>query len=109
MSEGGDAWGPGGEEMSSASEAICPYCGYSYQVETEDFRGDGEAVEVKCSKCGLKYHLSQSYEVTHTSTPDCFLNGFPHKWEARRLPRGGEHDFCSRCDACRPVDPAAPP
>lgn len=56
----------------------CPYCGYTYQVECEDYSEDLR--EEECSECGKKYWASESTSVTHFSTPDCTVNGQEHDW-----------------------------
>jgi len=88
------------EGQHDSNEAICPYCKYSYQVESEDYLEDVRPEE--CSGCGKKYYLSQSFSVDHTTEPDCELNGEPHQWKAESLGGGQEHPFCSVCGKCQP-------
>lgn len=87
-------------EQTDHSDAICPYCDHRFQVETEDYQSDGESTTIECDGCGMRYHLTQSYDVTHTSTPDCELNGQAHDFQIR--PKVA-HRFCSRCDKCEPL------
>lgn len=56
----------------------CPYCGYTYQVECEDYSEDLR--EEECSECGKKYWASESICVTHFASPDCTVNGQEHDW-----------------------------
>ena len=42
---------------------ICPYCGYAYQAEAEDY--DETEREEECYKCKKEYIVYQSFEVTH--------------------------------------------
>jgi len=57
---------------------ICPYCGYKYQVETEDISQIRRIEE--CEECGKKFYSYDEIEFTHYATPDCELNGEKHKW-----------------------------
>lgn len=86
------------DEIDS-SDCICPYCGYRYQVESEDFSEDGRVEE--CGECGKKFHHSQSFSVDTCTEPDCKLNGDEHAWVAVDL-QECMHDFCSMCGKCRP-------
>ena len=46
-------------------DAICPYCGHRYQVESEDY--DEFDRDEACEGCGKTYTICQSFEVsTHT-------------------------------------------
>jgi predicted Zn finger-like uncharacterized protein len=47
----------------SATDRICPYCGYSYQVESEDI---GEQVrEEECGECGETFEFWAEISVDH--------------------------------------------
>jgi len=87
-------------EQVDYNDCICPYCGYSYQVEVEDFYED--PCEEECGGCEKKFYLSQSLSVDHHSKPDCILNGEEHKWSPVDISGGKTHDFCSVCNKCRP-------
>ncbi len=90
------------EVVYDDNNAVCPYCKSSWQVESEDYLPDGEKRKVECDDCGKRFYLSQSYSIDHHSSPDCELNGEPHRWVPIKI-RGYEtHDFCSVCDKCRP-------
>lgn len=93
-----------GTEEIDSNDAVCPYCGERFQVECEDYLPDGEEATIECAECGMKYILTQSIEITHTSTPDCRLNGFDHDYRPRDLNDGRTHRFCTRCDKCEPID-----
>ena len=58
---------PEPEQTSDSCKAICPYCGHSYQVESEDY--DAEGVEEYCSRCGCAYVRHTEFDVTHYCTP----------------------------------------
>ena len=81
--------------------AVCPYCGDTYQVEGESYSEDD--TDITCDECGKRYYLRQDFSVTHVSTPDCTLNGEQHKWRPINI-TSGSHDFCSVCDKCRGHD-----
>lgn len=68
------------EAQSDGCLVICPYCGSSYQRESEDYSTD-ERVET-CDSCGKKYHTADEFSVEHTTRPDCGLNAEPHRWRA---------------------------
>ena len=78
----------------------CPYCGYKYQPESEDY-SEFDRVE-ECDECGKKYHAHDVFSVSHWAKPDCELNGEQHDWQPRRLTGGRTHPFCSKCDTCMP-------
>jgi len=84
--------------------AVCPYCGDSWQVESEDYLMEDDERDVECDGCGKKFYLSQNYSIDHHSTPDCELNGMKHTWEPVKLNNGKVHDFCSVCDKCKPYN-----
>ena len=89
------------EDVTDDCNSICPYCGYSYQVEGEDYSENRQ--EIECGECGKSYWLVTNFSVSHTSTPDCKLNGEAHQWRPRNLRDGRTHDFCAVCDKCRPL------
>ena len=43
--------------------AICPYCGGSYQVEAEDYTES--PVEEECGSCGKTYRRWTEFSVDH--------------------------------------------
>jgi hypothetical protein len=47
----------------SDEERICPYCGHSYQPESETHSED--AREEDCEKCGKTYMAYDSFSVMH--------------------------------------------
>ena len=84
-------------DQSHSSNSICPYCLHGYQVECEDYNEDPH--EVECDSCGMKYWLSQSFDVTHNTTGDCKLNGLEHEYKERTSARTGEKYWCcTQCD-----------
>lgn len=64
------------ERQRDSSDAICPYCQHSYQVETEDFSPTRRTET--CDECGKKFYLEQEFTVDHITTPDCELNNQEH-------------------------------
>lgn len=46
---------------------ICPYCGYAYQAEAQDFQ-DRERKEL-CGQCERTYLLYDDVTVTHYTRP----------------------------------------
>ena len=89
------------EEKMDDCNRICPYCGYSYQVESEDYSEDTR--EEECSECSKKFYSRENFSVTHYAIPDCEINGDVHNWEPVKT-SSGHHDFCSICGKCRPFD-----
>ena len=89
------------DEQVDSNDSICPYCGGSFQVETEDYSEDTSVVE--CYDCGKKYYLHQSFEVNHHTRPDCELNDTPHKYEPIEVRGRGLVPFCSVCGTCQPI------
>jgi ribosomal protein S14 len=87
------------DETSDSCNRICPYCQHSYQVETEDYSSDTRVEE--CSECGKKYHATDHFEVTHTATPDCELNGEPHDWTSNVR---HTFEFCRQCGTLRTIE-----
>ena len=79
----------------------CPYCGYTYQPEAENYSEDERPKE--CDECGKQYRLYQSFSVTHCAEPDCGLNGEQHDYQPIKLRDGGEHPFCTVCGKCQPL------
>lgn len=84
------------QDQHHDSNSVCPYCGHSYQVESEDYSENTR--EDECSKCGKKYYLTQSFTVTHETRPDCVLNGAEHRWIKGRSPG---FESCEECDKYR--------
>lgn len=87
------------EERTDDNDSICPYCGESYQVEGEDYSEDSQ--EIECGECGKKYWLQTTFSISHTSTPDCELNGEEHQY---LLNEAGTAYFCSVCEKCKLAD-----
>lgn len=81
------------------NDSICPYCGDRHKVESEDYEEFDH--EIVCDECGMKYWLSSEITVTHTTIPDCALNGKEHDFELVALPSGKKAYFCKVCDKCR--------
>lgn len=79
------------EEKDDLLNAICPYCGYEYQVENEDF--DEDERREYCDECGKEYWLCQEITVTHITRPDCRINGQQHLYQ--ETPKG--LFFCTVC------------
>lgn len=92
-------------EQIDGNDSICPYCGDSFQVEAEDY--DEDPREIECDSCGKKYWLRQTFEVTHTATPDCELNGDKHWWIGGAV---GQHTLIrwDCCDICGKIVRIAP-
>jgi hypothetical protein len=88
------------DEIDS-SVVICPYCKDEYEPEGEDFNEESRIEE--CGNCGSKYYLNQQVTYDNCTQLDCEINGDSHKWESSEL-SNGNHDFCSVCDKCRPIE-----
>jgi len=86
------------EERSDENDAICPYCGNKYQVETEDY--DEDCRQEKCDECGNNYWLNQTFSVTHDTRADCSINGQDHIYERVTFKDGKKADFCTKCGDC---------
>ena len=86
------------DEQVDDNDAICPYCGWRYQVESEDFSED--CSQQQCDDCGKKFWVSQEFSVTTISRPDCKLNGQEHQYELVTLKNGKQAYFCKVCDDC---------
>lgn len=98
---------PIGSEQSDSCDAICPYCGESFQVEGEDYGADGEEREVECSGCCRKFYLCETYSITHISRPDCALNGEEHDYVGRG--QGGlVYWVCKYCENVTTANPGLP-
>jgi hypothetical protein len=54
-------------EQSDSCDAICPYCGATYQVESEDYSEFDR--EEECFECEKTYIIYQSFEVTTHTKP----------------------------------------
>ncbi len=89
------------EDQADEDNVICPYCQAGYQPEAEDFSEDTRTEE--CGNCGKKYHIHQSFTITHHTKPDCALNSEEHDYKPRSLGAGRYHDFCAKCDKCKPI------
>ena len=91
------------QPRSDSNDAICPYCGWSYQVESEDYGLDGRDEE--CDTCGKAYFLETTFEATHTTTPNCELIGIEHDWEpfVPMTMHRKEHDRYRTCRVCGKV------
>ena len=79
----------------------CPYCGHTYQPESETYSEDSW-VET-CDACDKQYHATDRFSVTHYAEPDCELNGEVHDWQDRYVRGGRKHPFCTKCDKCIPM------
>ena len=86
-------------DQSDDNHVICPYCGHSYQPESEDY--DTDEREENCEECGKNYYLSQEFSVTHNTQPDCKLNGDEHDYKPIDL-NGKKVPLCTVCGKCQP-------
>lgn len=64
-------------EINSSYDVLCPYCRHKYQPEMADC--DEYERVATCDKCGKKYFLSQIFDITHVTRPDCEINGEQHQ------------------------------
>ena len=80
------------EEQTDSNDCICPYCEWSYQVESEDYNESGTVEE--CFDCGMKYHRRTEFHISHIASPDCNLNGKPHQY---KNPDVVSASFCVIC------------
>lgn len=55
------------EQTYDDCNAICPYCGHSYQVESESY--DMEGCDEECNSCHRVYVRHTEISVTHYCTP----------------------------------------
>jgi hypothetical protein len=94
------------DETFDSDECICPKCGYSYQVESEDYSEDKRIEE--CGKCGYKYRTWQEFTVTTHASPDCALNDLPHTW-VYGAAGAREYWRCPTCSRVTITDPEAKP
>lgn len=85
-------------EQSDEVDAICPYCGLNYQVESEDY--DNDLRVETCYGCGKKYYINQEFTVTTYTRPDCELNGEEHQF----LPIHFENPKVVHCSVCDKVE-----
>jgi len=79
----------------------CPYCGFTYQPEKEDYSEDLRSEE--CAACSKNYYLRQSFFGTHETSPDCGLNSEPHDYQPMPLSNGLTAPFCTVCGKCQPI------
>ena len=87
------------EDKMDSVNAICPYCGHTYQVEGEDY--DESSREEECEACGKSYWIHQSFSVDTFTKPDCKLNGQKHVFEPWTSKNGKQEAFfCSVCGEC---------
>jgi transposase-like protein len=86
------------ERQCDYEKAICPYCEHGYEVESEDY--DEERRKEECEECGKTFWLSQSFSVTHDTSPDCELNEDTHKWELMSFSDLRTAFFCAKCNKC---------
>lgn len=89
------------EEKIDDNDAICPYCEHRVHVEAEDY--DEDCRQETCESCGKTYWLNENFSVTHTTRPDCGLNGQEHVYERITFKDGKQADFCTICDDCARV------
>lgn len=66
-------------ETMDGDGRICPYCGYNYQVESENYSNYVRIEE--CDECGKKFYSYDSFSVTHYAIPNCELNGLEHSYK----------------------------
>lgn len=95
------------EETMNDNDRECPYCGYKYQPDSEDFHEDIEVEE--CEECGKKFHSHDSISITHWATPDCSLNGEAHEWSKFEFQDGRKREFCDKCEAINRDFVSVPP
>ena len=64
------------EDQDDDSHAICPYCQHENRVESEDQSESGTVRE--CDECGNKFEYVTNISVSHSTSPNCRLNGSDH-------------------------------
>ena len=57
-------------DHDSTDNMVCPYCGYAWEVESEDYDSyiDREEIE-ECGECGMKFIASASCYVYFSTEP----------------------------------------
>ncbi len=88
------------ETIYHNSMVKCPYCGYEYQPEAEDY--DEEEQVDTCVECGAKFYVHQVFSVDHVMTPNCELNGKQHDYQMVSV-GGHKYPFCAICGKCKPL------
>lgn len=88
------------EETISSTYRECPYCGYEYQPEGEDFHEDEKAEQ--CDGCGKKFLSFDSVSIDYCAKPDCELNNEEHDYQPHKAITNAV--FCSKCDDCKLVE-----
>ena len=83
------------EDTCNDAEIECPYCGYSYQPECEDYTDDER--EKECEECGKKFYYHQEYTVVHRAKPNCELNKVPHNFHKTEFKDGSFYHICTIC------------
>ena len=86
------------QDQFDDSVVVCPYCNHQYQPEAEDFNEEERIQE--CMNCEKKFHHQDEISYTHSTRPDCEINGEAHVWE---LVESCNHDFCAVCDTIKPL------
>ena len=89
------------DDTYNDNDVECPYCKHKYQPESEDY--DVEERSEECEECGKKYYLSQSFSISHTTQPDCELNGQRHDYEMVTLRDDTKHPLCAVCGKYGPI------
>ena len=89
------------EDQYDNENAVCPYCGNKSHVEGEDYSEDTR--EVYCEECGKNYWMSQSFTVTHCTSPDCKLNGRDCQYEESECHHGSDFMFCIICGGIKRI------
>lgn len=85
-------------ESNSEDEITCPYCDTRLTDDSWERADDGED---ECRECGKKFYWCRDITVSYSATPDCVLNGEPHRFIS--LPRHPNVEFCEVCDKCQSV------
>ena len=94
------------EAREYEDEMICPYCGHSTHVDGEDYSIDDVRIE-ECFKCGKNFKFQSEIIVTHSTTPDCELNGEEHVYAERQAHHFTKAEECTICGHTKYGDPIA--
>lgn len=64
------------EDQNDGNCAVCPYCLSRHRVEAEDQCESGCVGE--CEYCEKKFEYVTNLSVSHSTSPNCRLNGSDH-------------------------------
>ena len=85
-------------DHESTDNMVCPYCGYAWEVESEDYDSYIERDEIEeCEECGMRFIASASFYVYFSTEPVEDIAKSEHSYSKNQKRLDYDADYIRKC------------